>query len=150
MVVYALTVSFFFFLSLFSLLLLSGNFHHTRLHTHNTLQVPMADKQDNKKKSGNPLTTIFSLFLFLFLFLTTLFLTNQIKSTNPDNPDNPDNQVLLLLQHQKGKYSTKESIRKLIFTTKCRQDILLTLTSFPSYSSSFNQYQDNSNNKYYY
>ncbi|MCP8716248.1 MAG: hypothetical protein M5E90_02390 [Asgard group archaeon] len=59
----------------------------------------MADKQDNKKKSGNPLTTIFSLFLFLFLFLTTLFLTNQIKSTNPDNPDNPDNQVLLLLQH---------------------------------------------------
>lgn len=68
------------FLFFLSLLLLSGNFHHTRLHTHNTLQVPMADKQDNKKKNGNPLTTIFSLFLFLFLFLTTLFLTNQIKS----------------------------------------------------------------------
>lgn len=75
MVVYTLTVSFFFF-SLFCCCL--GTFT-THAYTHTTLyKFQWLTNKTTKKKSGNPLTTIFS--LFLFLFLTTLFLTNQIKS----------------------------------------------------------------------
>lgn len=89
------------FLFFLSLLLLSGNFHHTRLHTHNTLQVPMADKQDNKKKKWKPTHNNF-FFIFIFIFDNTFsYKSNQInKPRQPRQPRQPSTSTATTLERK--------------------------------------------------